>query len=209
MESKAIQKNETTIAKRIMQYICGFLLLTLGQRLFVEAGFGAGSLDAVCVGLEIRTGHTAGTWVAVSAVIMVFIVSVLRKEKPDFKVLISSFVFGIIFDFWGIILGQVSINQNIVIQVLLYLAGIILAPLGTAIYFQSNYSKTAFDGLLVSVKDAGKMSIGMAKVVVEVLLCLFAYLVGGPLGVTTIITAVLFGPILQFYLSLKIFSNES
>lgn len=196
------------MVKKMIQYFCGFSLLTLGQRLFVEAGFGAGSLDAVCVGLEERTGQTAGTWVAVSAMIMVFIVSALRRKKPDFKVLISSFMFGIIFDFWGMVLGTLSINQGVIVRVLLYLCGIILAPLGTAIYFQSNYSKTAFDSLLVSVKEAGKMSIGMAKTIVEILLCLLAYIVGGPLGVTTIVTAIVFGPILQFFLSLKFFQAD-
>lgn len=44
------------------------------------------------------------------------------------------------------------------------------------------------------------MSIGKAKTVIEVMLCLLAWLAGGPIGVTTVVTAVVFGAILQWML---------
>lgn len=183
--------------KRFCWYLGGLILLTIGQRLFVEAGFGAGSLDALCVGLSERTALSAGNWVWITGLLMMFASAVLNKERPRFTVLVTSFVFGCFFDLWGYLFHIFIMNQDTLFRILLYILGIILAPLGTAVYFQSEFSKSAFDEFVVAIKDRGKMQIGKAKTIVEIALCISAYLIGGPIGITTFITAILFGPILQ------------
>lgn len=186
--------------KRLGYYLAGFVILTLGQRLFVEASLGAGSLDALCVGLAGRTGLTAGTWVAITAVIMIAASALLLKRKPRLTALVSSYVFGIFFDLWGRFFSRYFTEDSLKLHIIMYLAGIILAPLGTAIYFKSGFSKTALDEFIMSVRESRNLSVRAAKTIVEVANCLLAVAAGGPIGVATVLTAFLFGPILQFFL---------
>lgn len=190
------------LGKRIAIYLFGFLVLTLGQRLFVEAGFGAGALDALCVGLGLRLGLTGGTWVSITAVGMILISACLCKRKPHYGALISSYVFGLLFDFWGWVLEAYVLGWTLPVRIAMYLLGIILAPLGTAIYFRSHFSKSALDDFIMAVKERYKLSVRAAKTIVEVTLCILGFLIGGPIGITTVTTAILFGPILQIFIGL-------
>lgn len=184
------------MVKKVCWYFIGLLLLTMGQRLFVEAGFGAGSFDALCVGLGIKI-LTAGTWVWILGIAMMLISALLYRRKPTFLVLITSFIFGIMFDGWGQVFEQLFCGVDVKVRIVMYLVGIILAPLGTAIYFQSGFAKSAFDEFVVAIQERSKMSIAVAKTIVEAILCVVAFLIGGPIGITTFITAFVFGFILQ------------
>jgi len=190
------------MVKKCCWYFGGLILLTMGQRLFVEAGFGAGSLDALCVGLSEITALSAGSWVWITGIVMMLTSAILLGRRPTFTVLVTSFLFGGFFDLWGVLFQRLLTNQELVFKILTYIIGIILAPLGTAIYFQSGFSKSAFDEFVVAIKDKAKIGIGRAKTIVEITLCIIACLIGGPIGITTFITAVLFGPILQGMLKL-------
>lgn len=184
---------------RLAVYLSGYGVLSLGQRLFVFAGFGAASLDAVCVGLADMSGLSAGMWVNITAVLMILLSGVLRRQKPNFWAMVSSCTFGLFFDLWGIAFSQISVAPSVGLRILLYLVAIVLAPLGTAIYFISAYSKSAIDDLVMSISEGFSLPIGIAKTICEALFCIFALLFSGPLGVTTVATALLFGPILEFF----------
>lgn len=186
---------------RVCVYIAGYLVLSLGQKLFVLAGFGAASLDAVCVGTARLTGLTAGTWVTISGVLLILISAVLRKTPPNFLAMVSSFTFGLFFDLWGLLLNSFFTDLSFLPRIVIYSAAIVLAPLGTAIYFISGFSKSAVDDFVMAVKERFHLSIGKAKTASEVLFCLSALCVSGPVGVTTLVTAFLFGPILQVFYS--------
>ncbi|SCP97261.1 YczE/YyaS/YitT family protein [Anaerobium acetethylicum] len=188
--------------KRAAAYILGVWILALGQRMFVVACFGAGSLDAFCVGLADRTALTAGQWVAVSAFVMMLISAVLLRRKPDFLVLLSSYIFGLFFDFWGGILAEMFGPMGFLMRLIVYFAALLLAPFGTAVYFSSNFSKSAFDEFIMAVKERFNLSVRKAKIIVDVIFCILAFVVGGPLGPATVITAALFGPILQGFMEI-------
>ncbi|WP_394926247.1 YitT family protein [uncultured Robinsoniella sp.] len=185
---------------RLITYFPGFVILTLGQRLFVEAGFGAASLDALCVGLAGRLGLTAGIWIAVLAVGMMFLSAALLHNRINPGVLVSSFIFGILFDFWGWFFHFIIVADTLPFRLALYIAGIICGPLGTAIYFQSELAKSALDEFIMSVKEAFHLKVKTAKTVVEAGTILLALCFGGPIGAATILTGILYGPLLQLFL---------
>lgn len=186
--------------RRIITYMTGFVVLTLGQRLFVQAGFGAASLDALCVGLEGRLGLTAGGWIAALAVIMMFLSAALVKHRIHPGVLVSSFIFGLLFDFWGWFFRLTIVAETVPLRLVLYIAGMICGPMGTAIYFQSEFAKTALDEFIMSVKEGFHFKIRTAKTVVEAGTIILALCFGGPVGAATILTGMLYGPLLQFFL---------
>lgn len=186
--------------QRIMIYLTGFLFLTFGQRSFVYAGFGAGTFDALCVGLAGKSVISPGNWVTICSCIMMGISAFLEKRKPDMKVLISSFIFGVFFDFWGIVFIKLMPNPALLTRLIIFCAGMILAPFGTAVYFITGFSKSAFDEFIMSIVHCFGLSVRNGKTLCEIGMMLLAFLARGPIGVTTILVAFLFGPFLQHYI---------
>ena len=186
--------------QRIIIYLAGFFILTFGQRSFVYAGFGAGSFDAFCVGLAGKNFISAGNWVTICSCMMMAVSAVLEKRKPDLKVFISSFIFGIFFDFWGTAFSAFLPDPGVAARGILFATGMLLAPLGTAIYFMSGFSKSAFDELIMSVVYRFRVPVWAGKTLCEFTMILLSFFVRGPIGVTTIIIAFFFGPLLQHYI---------
>lgn len=188
---------------RLFIYIGGLFVLTCGQRLFVESTIGAGAFDAFCVGLSQYNPISAGSWVTILSIVMFIISAFLEHRLPDFKVLISSFLFGILFDFWGLVFTWIlPQNATIIGNIIIYFLGLLLAPLGTAIYFSSNFSKSAYDEIIVAIQTTSKFPIWGSKTILETTMLISAFIARGPIGVGTVITAFAFGPLLQKYMSI-------
>ena len=188
--------------KRIAIYLMGLAVLTCGQRLFVEAGLGAGAFDSTCVGLSQWTMFSAGTWVTIGSFVLMLLSALLERRRPNLWVMLSSFVFGLLFDGWGQIFARILPDAIPLIgQILLYVVAILLAPLGTAIYFTTDISKSAYDEIIVALQTACKVPIWLSKTIVEGTMLLLGSIVRGPIGVTTIVTAFAFGPLLQKYMN--------
>lgn len=186
--------------KRIAIYLVGLCILTCGQRLFVQAGLGGGAFDSFCVGLAQYNTVSAGLWVAISSVILMLLSAFLEKRRPNFMVLISSFIFGVFFDCWGHVFTAILPSEIFLPgRILLYTVGLILAPLGTAIYFTTSISRSAYDEIIAALQTAFKLPIWASKTLIESTMLLLGFIVKGPIGITTIVTAFTFGPILQKY----------
>ena len=146
-------------AKRLAIYLVGLMILTCGQRLFVQAGLGAGAFDSLCVGVSQYNSISAGTWVTIGSFILMLVSAALEKRRPDWWVMLSSFVFGIFFDMWGAVFAATLPSElTLIQQILLYIVGLMLAPLGTAVYFTTNIPKVHMMKLsrLFTMRFAGR-----------------------------------------------------
>ena len=77
-----------------------------------------------------------------------------------------------------------------------------LAPLGTAVYFTTNISKSAYDEIITALHNAFRWPVWVSKNATEATMLILSLLVRGPVGVTTVVTAFAFGPVLQKYMEL-------
>lgn len=66
-------------AKRLAIYLVGLMILTCGQRLFVQAGLGAGAFDSLCVGVSQYNSISAGTWVTIGSFILMLVSAALEN----------------------------------------------------------------------------------------------------------------------------------
>ena len=82
------------------------------------------------------------------------------------------------------------------------IVGLMLAPLGTAVYFTTNISKSAYDEIITALHNAFRWPVWVSKNATEATMLILSLLVRGPVGVTTVVTAFAFGPVLQKYMEL-------
>ncbi|WP_054743383.1 YczE/YyaS/YitT family protein [Cellulosilyticum ruminicola] len=185
--------------KRVL-FGVGICVLTFGSRMLLLADIGIGGIDSVVVGLAKIFGGSFGLWIDIVSLTLIIIGAVLRKRIPQWQPIITSLLLGLVYDVWGIILfNKLVVPQDEFIQGLIFLAGILIAPLGTAIYLSAHISTSCVDYLMLSINERLHLSIGVSRNVIEAVFVITGYIVGGPIGVGTIMIMLLYGAILQNY----------
>lgn len=186
--------------KRYISFIAGILSISLGARIFLLADLGTAGIDATGVGLSEKIGLSTGVWIYIIEVILVVIATFLNKEKINFKPLLSSVIFAVSFDLWGhFVFEDIDTPKKTLVKVVLFSLAMLIETMGTAFYLLADVTVNALDYFMLSIKKRFHRSLAFSRILTETLLVLAAFLVGGPIGIGTILIMIFYGPILQFF----------
>ncbi len=183
--------------KRVICYIFGLMIMSLGVTLTIKANVGVGAWDALNVGLS-KYAFTVGSWVIIIGVILIVINAVLMKRKPDLYAFFTIVIVGLYVDGWLFVFKSFQMD-SLVFQVSLFLLGMCVLALGVTIYLQAKFAPNPVDNLMIALHTRFHMKLGLAKTVGEVIAFIFALLVKGPIGFGTIVITIFIGPIVQFF----------
>lgn len=189
----------------ILRWICfllGIIILTLGARIILFSGLGVGGLDAIAIGCAKWSGMSIGIWIMILGTLLV-IISAFIIGKFTIAPIGTSLLVGWTYNIWGKIIFDVMLSPTDKAHIgYSFLLGILIGPLGAAIYIASQISMGPVDYLMIAVKERFHLSIQVGRIFIEVLFVVVGYLVRGPIGVGTICIMLFWGPILQVYYTL-------
>jgi len=193
---------------RIITYLTGILIVSLSITLLIGAGLGVGAWDALNVGLSKTIGLTIGNWVIIVGILLIIINSLLSMEKPDFPALLTIGIFGYIIDALVSILLPLQLKP--IIKIFIFLLGTILLAFGISIYTDASFAMTPIDKLMFNVAKRTGFSLQVARTINEIMAFAFAIIFKGPIGIGTILIALLIGPLIQFFVTFKnkVFKNK-
>jgi uncharacterized membrane protein YczE len=178
-------------------YLVGLACLSLGICLMILSDLGAGPWDAMYVGLSERIGLTLGSWVFIIGVLLIIINSLLLKKIPDFLAIITIILIGAFLDFWLLGVFPHYSATDIGMRIFLLTAGILVIGIGISFKLQTSFAINPVDNLMMAIQLRTGKSLAVTKTVMEVLVLIVAFLVGGPIGIGTIIVTFAIGPIIQ------------
>lgn len=185
---------------RSIFYVIGILFITLGISLtYKTPTLGSGAYDALNLGLSATFGHSVGFWIEFIGILFLLIEAVIRRGVPRFFALIPMFLEGTFIDFWMKVLEDITVD-TLLAEAVVFALGVTLIGLGIAVYIQPNFAPAPVDLLMVSISERFKISIRMAKTILEATLLVLALFVGGPIGLGTILMTLTIGPIIQFFI---------
>ena len=92
-------------------------------------------------------------------------------------------------------------TDALLVRWLYLLAGIGFAGIGSGLYIGARLGPGPRDGVMTGLADRG-ISIRLARLLIEGTVLLAGWLLGGAVGVGTVVFAVLIGPLVQFFLRL-------
>lgn len=184
---------------RILFYIIGLLVTSLGVSLTIKADLGAGAWDALNVGLSTTVGFTVGTWVIIVGIILIVVNALLMKVRPEYLAVIPIFLMGPFIDFWLLIAFPNWEPEGFVYQLLILSLGLLGLSMGISIYLQAKFPLIPIDNFMVAIKSRLPINLGLAKTIGEITALLFAFLFKGPIGLGTIIVTFLIGPLIQVF----------
>ncbi|GGE78803.1 YczE/YyaS/YitT family protein [Priestia taiwanensis] len=182
----------------VLFYIIGLVFISLGACIVMKANMGAGPWDALTVGEYHAFGLSVGIWVIINGMIIMFINALLLRSRPEYVSLLTIMVTGMLMDFWlmrGLTFWSID---SLMERGVGFGIGIVMLAIGIAMYLPSQFPVNPLDKLMVALRARFGVSLGIAKIIIEVVAIVCAILLKGPIGVGTIIIACLLGPCVQF-----------
>jgi len=180
---------------RLLRLMSGLFLFALGIVLTLRAHIGYAPWEVFHVGIAQTTGISIGT---ASIIVGVFIgiLAVILGEKIGFGTASNMIFIGIFID---VILGfnLIPLANNPVVGLIMLIAGLYIIALGSYFYMTSNFGAGPRDSLMVAVTRLTRLPIGVCRSTIEFSVALIGWLLGGMIGVGTIISAFAIGFCIQ------------
>ncbi|WP_066066020.1 YczE/YyaS/YitT family protein [Neobacillus soli] len=191
---------------KVFQYFLFFLGLTffgLGNAIAVKVKYvGLHPWEVLNVALYQRLGLTIGTWGVVSGLVLIIISLFVARSYISIGTILNAICIGPIMDFflWLDILPKAT---NTWLDYLILLSGIVITGIGGGMYVAAGIGAGPRDGFMLSISDRTRLSVSQARIIVESLVLIIGFLLGGPVFIATFIYTFIQSPV--FHRSLKLF----
>lgn len=179
-----------------LQIVFGLLLFALGVHLTIRADLGLAPWDCLGMGISYHTPLNYGLSMTVLAV-AILSVDLLMKEKIGFGTVIDALLTGNFVQMFNT-LDTLPKTKSIPAGIGVILAGLALMALGQFFYMRSAQCCGPRDALLVGVgKRLHKLPIGLVQILLWGVVLLIGWLLGGPVGIGTLVSTFGAGLVMQ------------
>lgn len=181
----------------LVLYLIGVGIMPAGAVLTINAHLGAGGYDALNFVLADLLHIRTSLAIYGTAFIILITAALIRKSYPRVETFLSSFFMGISTDFWKTIFNGFE-GTNFISSLILMGIGMIIIAFAVASYMLSIFPTNPSDDLILALKERG-CKIGIAKMSFDIICVVLAFLLGGEIGIGTIIVSLCLGPIIDFF----------
>ena len=187
---------------RVILLLCGLTVAHLGVTLFLQTSMGSDPFNVMIQGLFIKLGELIkGQWlthgrvhVAVSLLI-VAILLIVDRSYIRIGTLLCMLLGGPIIDMFSLILSPLELSTApLAVRILTLALGCVILAFGMTIVIKSEAGTGPNDLVSVVISDKTRLPFGAVRVGVDVIFVLLGWLLGGVVGVGTLICAFLVGP---------------
>nr|WP_221443062.1 hypothetical protein [Nocardiopsis algeriensis] len=183
--------------RRLVQLYTGLVLYGLSGALLVDSDLGTMPWDVLHQGLSLRVGLSIGTWsILVGAALMLLWIPL--RQKPGLGTLSNVVVVGTTVDLF---LWLLPGSDSLAVRVLQLVLGTVVCAVATGCYIGAGLGPGPRDGLMTGLAARG-MSVRLARTSLEAAVVATGFLLGGTVGVGTLVFALSIGPLTQVFLPL-------
>lgn len=189
---------EKTLIWRWVFYLSGLIILALGISMTIKGyKLGIGPWDVFHVGLFKRFGLTIGTWSIITGLLIVVLTTIIFKELPKIGTWLNMILLGVFIDVFNWLLPD---PETLFPQVILFILGVIIIGYGIGIYVCPNIGAGPRDSLMLVFVEKFNFGIKRVRTSIEVIVAICGWLLGGPVGIGTVLIALLIGQFVHYTL---------
>ena len=179
-----------------LKIIAGLIVFAFGVHLTIYANIGLAPWDCLGMGIAKHTPFNYGISMTLIAV-TVLLIDIALKEKIGFGTIIDALLTGNFVQAFNY-LNRLPENRNTWLGIGIMVVGFVFMALGMWIYMSAQQCCGPRDSLLVGLgKRMPKVPIGIVEVLLWAVILLIGYLLGGPVGIGTLISTFGAGLVMQ------------
>lgn len=182
--------------RRFAQLMVGLVLYGFGIGIMVVSDLGLNPWQVFHQGASIQTGLTMGTITIITGAGVLFLWIPL-KERFGAGTILNVVTIGPVLD---LTLWLVPETDAFWLRSVYLVAGVVLVGLATGLYIGAGLGPGPRDGLMTGLARKG-LSIRVARTIIEISVLGIGWLLGGTVGLGTVLFAVAIGPLTQLFLA--------
>jgi uncharacterized membrane protein YczE len=184
--------------RRLSQLAVGLTLYGVSMGMMIRAQLGLDPWDVFHYGVAEHLPVSFGT-VTIIVGAAVLLLWIPLRQWPGLGTICNVVVIGLATD---ATLALLDAPRAMPARVALLLAGVVLNGLAGALYIGSQFGPGPRDGLMTGLVRRTGRSFRLVRTSIEVTVLVVGWLMGGVVGLGTVVYAVLIGPLVQLFLPL-------
>lgn len=183
---------------RWLFFLVGMMLLGLGISMTIKGDrLGIGPWDVLHVGLYQNFGLTIGSWSIIAGFTLISTTSLVRRKWPQFGTWLNMLLIGLFIDLFNFLIPDI---HSLIGQILIFTAGIFVMGYGVGMYVSPKMGAGPRDDLMLILVQKTGFSVSTIRTAIEVVVALLGWMLGGPVGIGTVVIALVVGRIVQMSL---------
>lgn len=185
--------------KRLLKLVFGLFLFAIGTVFTIQTNLGFGPWQVFHKGLSLVLGTTIGQ-ASIGVGLIIIVLNAVFKENMGIGTVLDMLLVGLFMDFilWLDIVPMIEGLWGIAFIIV----GLLIIAVASYLYMSAGFGAGPRDGLMVILTKKTKLPIGICRSGIEFLAVVFGWLMGGPVGIGTIVAVLAVGPCIQVVFSL-------
>lgn len=186
---------------KLLRASFGLVGYTVGLYFTIKANIGVAPWDVFALGLGNKLNITLGQATIFISVVVV-IADILLGERIGWGTVLDAIIVGSVLDLLELLI-PIPVFDNIILSIVMIIIGLFIMAFFQFFYMSAGLSCGPRDTLLVGVgRLLPKLPIGGVLVGIEAIVLIIGWLLGGQVGIGTIICVVCAGGIMQIVFNL-------
>jgi uncharacterized membrane protein YczE len=186
------------VTRRLVQLYVSLVLYGVSMAMMIRSELGNMPWDVLHQGLAEQLGIPFGVVIVIVSALVLLAWWPLH-ERPGLGTISNVAVISVVID---PALAIIPESGSAAARVALALAGVVLNGAATAAYIGVHFGPGPRDGLMTGLVRVTGASVRLVRTAIEVSVVVTGFLLGGTLGVITVLYALAIGPLTQLFLPL-------
>ncbi len=184
------------LPRRVVQLLVGLTIYGASMGMLVRSTLGLDPWDVFHEGVSTHTDLSFGG-VVIAVGVLVLLLWVPLRQWPGLGTVANAVVIGVVTD---LTLAVLEPPHALLPRTALLLGGIVLNGLAGALYIGAQLGPGPRDGLMTGLVRRTGWSVRLVRTGLEVTVLSVGFLLGGTVGIGTVLYALSIGPLLQVFL---------
>lgn len=187
-------------ASQLIMYFLGCILFSIGAKFFIDSHLGTDPLDVLVIGLNIHLHLGMGVCSSIVAIFFLSWWSIWNKQFPPIAPFITTALVGFLIDLWNFI--QIELfTSKLFSQYPMLIAGLFICSYASSLIIMSGIGIRIMDLVALTMIKKWGWSFFRAKMILEIGLFSSGWILGGPIGITTVMFLFIVGPFIQPFMA--------
>jgi uncharacterized membrane protein YczE len=175
--------------QRVLILFFGLALFGLGDGLIIQSGLGNAPWSVLAQGISLKSGLSIGTSTLIIGALVLSLWIPLR-ERPGFGTLSNIIIISLFIEIATNIFPK---QENLLPGLIFTLVGIAMVGIGSSLYITCGLGPGPRDGAMTGLHQRTGVRVGRVRLGLEVVVSIAGALLGGTLGLGTLLFALLIG----------------
>ncbi|MDS0526967.1 DUF6198 family protein [Clostridium sp. SHJSY1] len=197
------------LAKKLVLFFLGVWIIQTGVAMFIKASIGSDPFTVFTQGLSGKLGVSVGMASTCITATLIVIIAIVDWRYLNIGTILSTLVAGPFINLMTSVFKPLPIDDlvisfipysNIIIKSLFLALSCVVIAIGFSLLKSTNLGVAANDIVPLLISDKTKLPYSRIRIPMDITFVVLGFLLGGIIGIGTLIGAFLTGPVIEFFM---------